>query len=141
MRIVRASDITAKAADPAKWSGPVWQANILTPTSDGLRSNRFVCAPGQRSNWHIHEGEQALVILEGRGLIAWEGLETAEILEPGDWVHVSTGTPHWHGAVPDDMFVHLAVTATGGTLWRGPVDDETYRRSLPTDLRGGATGA
>jgi hypothetical protein len=39
------------------------------------------------------------------------------------------------------MFVHLAVTATGGTLWRGPVDDETYRRSLPTDLRGGATGA
>lgn len=134
MKIVRASGITVELADAANWSGQVWQADVLTTTTDGLRGNRFVCAPGHRSNWHVHEGEQALVILSGRGLIAWEGLETAEILEPGDWVHVSPGTPHWHGAVPHDTFVHLAITATGGTLWRGPVDDETYRQSLPADL-------
>lgn len=134
MKIVRVSDITARAADSARWTGQVWQSNILTSVTNGLRSNRFVCAPGDRSHWHIHEGEQALVILEGRGLIAWEGLETAEILEPGDWVHVSPGTPHWHGAVPDDMFVHLAITATGGTVWQDPVDDETYRRFLPSGL-------
>jgi quercetin dioxygenase-like cupin family protein len=134
MKIVRASDITSKATDPAKWTGQVWQANILTTTTDGLRSDRFVYAPGYRSNWHIHEGEQALVILGGRGVIVWEGLETAELLGPGDWVHVSPGTPHWHGAVPDDTFVHLAITATGGTVWRDAVDDEAYRRSLPGDL-------
>jgi quercetin dioxygenase-like cupin family protein len=131
MEIVRASDITAATAAATKWSGPVWQAHILTTTTDGLRGDRFVCAPGQRSNWHIHEGEQALVVVEGRGLIAWEGLEAAQVLAPGDWVHVSPGTPHWHGAVPDDTFVHLAITASGGTLWRGPVDDETYHRSVP----------
>jgi quercetin dioxygenase-like cupin family protein len=133
MKIVRASDITVKVVDPAKWTGQVWQANVLTTAASGLRGDRFVCAPGHRSNWHNHEGEQALYVISGRGLVAWEGLETAEILEPGDWVHVSPGTPHWHGAVPDDTFVHLAITATGGTLWRDPVDDETYRRSLPTD--------
>lgn len=134
MKIVRASEITSGPADPAHWTGQVWRDTILTTTTGGLRGDRFVCAPGHRSHWHIHEGEQALVILSGRGLIAWEGLETAETLQAGDWVHVSPGTPHWHGAVPDDTFVHLAVTATGGTLWQGPVDDETYRRSLPADL-------
>jgi quercetin dioxygenase-like cupin family protein len=138
MKVVRASDTTADLADPAKWSGQVWQAHILTTTSSGLRGDRFVCAPGQRSNWHIHEGEQALVIVAGRGLVAWEGLDTAELLEPGDWVHVSPGVPHWHGAVPGDTFVHLAITATGGTLWRDPVDDETYRRSLPDGIAAGA---
>jgi quercetin dioxygenase-like cupin family protein len=111
----------------------VLRSDILTSNDDGLRANRFVYAPGQRSNWHAHEGEQALVVVEGRGLILWEGLETADVLRPGDWVHVSPGTPHWHGAVPDDVLVHLAVTASGATRWMGAVDDETYRRSVPDE--------
>ncbi len=82
----------------------MWRADILTTTTGGLRSNRFVYAPGQRSHWHIHDGEQALIVVEGRGLIQWEGLDAAEVLQPGDWVHVSAGTAHWHGAVPDDAY-------------------------------------
>lgn len=132
MKIVRAVDVTATPADPAKWTGHVRRADILTTSTGGLRSNRFTYAPGDRSNWHVHEGEQALIVLSGRGLVMWEGLDVAEVVGPGDWVHVSPGVAHWHGAVPDETFVHLAVTATGGTRWRDPVDEETYRASLPT---------
>lgn len=139
MEIVRAAQITARPADPARWTSHVWRADVLHTDSGGLRSNRFVYAPGHRSNWHVHEGEQALIVVSGHGLIVWEGLDVAELLEPGDWVHVSPGTPHWHGAVPDDTFEHLAVTATAGTIWQGPVDDETYRAYLPAGpRRGGA---
>jgi quercetin dioxygenase-like cupin family protein len=134
MRIVRTAEITAAVGDPAKWTPQVWTANILTTTTGGLRSNRFVYGPGARSAWHVHEGEQALLVLSGRGLIMWEGLASAEALAPGDWVYVSPGTPHWHGAMPDDTFVHVAVTATGGTNWHDPVDDDAYLRSLPHQL-------
>lgn len=134
MRIVRAAEITAGAADTAKWTSQVWRADILRADGGGLRSNRFTYAPGHRSNWHIHEGEQALIVLSGRGLILWEGLDVAELLGPGDWVHVSPDVAHWHGAVPDDTFEHLAVTATGGTIWRQPVDAAAYRAALPVDI-------
>jgi quercetin dioxygenase-like cupin family protein len=134
MRIVRAAEITAGPTDTAKWTSQVWRADILRTDDGGLRSNRFVYAPGHRSNWHVHEGEQALIVLSGRGLILWQGRDAAELLGPGDWVHVSPGVPHWHGAVPDDTFEHLAVTATGGTVWQGPVDDPAYRSALPRDV-------
>jgi quercetin dioxygenase-like cupin family protein len=131
MKIVRAGEVTTRPAGTARWTSQVWRADILRTEAGGLRSNRFVYAPGSRSNWHVHEGEQALIVISGRGVIAWEGLDVAELLAPGDWVHVSPGTPHWHGAVPDDTFEHLAVTATGGTQWYGPVDDASYGASMP----------
>ncbi|HEX6256890.1 MAG TPA: cupin domain-containing protein [Euzebyales bacterium] len=131
MKIVRAADVTARTADTRKWTAGVWRADILVTRSDGLRSNRFTYAPGSRSHWHIHDGEQAIIVVDGRGLIQWEGLDAAEILAPGDWVHVSPGVAHWHGAVPDEVFTHLAVTASGPTRWLHAVDDDTYTASLP----------
>lgn len=129
MQIVRVGQVAARVADPARWAGQVWRADVLTTSAGGLRSNRFTYAPGSRSNWHVHEGEQALIVLSGRGLVMWEGLDVAEAVGPGDWVHVTAGVAHWHGAAPDDTFVHLAVTATGGTVWHDPVDDDAYRRA------------
>ncbi len=135
MKIVRASQITSHGAGLGKFTRDgVWRSDILTSTEDGLRANRFVYAPGHRSNWHVHDGEQALIVLDGRGLIQWEGLETARILWPGDWVHVSPGVAHWHGAAPDEVFVHVAVTASGPTRWLHAVDDHDYRGSLPDDV-------
>lgn len=131
MKIVRAADIASRAADSVKFTPQVWRADILAAHRDGLRSNRFVYAPSHRSNWHIHEGEQALIVLDGAGVVQWEGNDAAYVLRPGDWVHVTPGVAHWHGAVPTDIFSHLAVTASGGTRWLDPVDDDTYRQSLP----------
>lgn len=118
VRIQPEHQVISTAADPAKFSGSVWRTEVLERArDDGLRGHRFVYAPGARSHWHVHTGEQALVVVAGRGLICWEGLDSPRPLHPGDWVHVSPGVPHWHGAAADTVFVHLAVTASGVTEW------------------------
>jgi quercetin dioxygenase-like cupin family protein len=137
VKIVPASVVTSTEAGPDRFTGGVWQAEILPRIQDnGMRAHRFVYAPGARSNWHVHTGEQAIFVLTGRGLVRWAGLERARLLQPGDWVHVTPGVPHWHGAAPDDTFVHLAVSATGATEWQAAVSQADYQASLPPDRHG-----
>jgi hypothetical protein len=38
------------------------------------------------------------------------------------------GEKHWHGASPDNVFVHLAITAKGGTHWDEPVTDTEFEQ-------------
>lgn len=134
MRFVREDDVTAAAADPARFTGGVWRSEILPSLAGegeepGLRAHRFTYPPEARSAWHTHDGEQALYVVAGRGLVQRWGDSAATAIGPGDWVHVQPGEKHWHGAAPDDTLVHLAVTANGGTEWHEPVTDEDYRRT------------
>jgi quercetin dioxygenase-like cupin family protein len=127
-RVVAEDSVQALAADPGSFTGPVTRAEVLPEMrADGMRGHVFSYGPGGRSNWHVHEGEQALVVVRGEGLVQWEGLETPRRLSEGDWVHVVPGVPHWHGATSDSEFVHLAITATGGTEWQEAVPEEEYR--------------
>ena len=64
--------------------------------------------------------EEIFYVLSGRGL-SWQDGEACEV-GPGDWVHVTPGVPHWHGAAPSSIFVHAAVTAGGDIIWLGRVD-------------------
>ena len=132
MRFVREDMVTSKEPSPDKCSAGVWQAEILSAIRDGgLRAHRFSYRPGAHSHWHIHDGEQALYVLAGRGIVTrWEEPKGTEV-GPGDWVHVEPGEKHWHGAVLDDVFVHLAITATGGTEWLEIVEDDEYESRLP----------
>ena len=44
----------------------------------------------------------------------------------------SRGVKHWHGAVPDSWFSHLAVEVPGeetSNEWLEPVDDEEYLKA------------
>ena len=72
--------------------------------------------PGCRNNWHIHHadqgGGQILIGVAGRGFYQEWGKEPVEIL-PGDVINIPTGVKHWHGAVPDSWFSHLAVEVPG----------------------------
>ncbi len=122
-RVVPEASVPSPAGSPDTFAGGVWQADILDRQApDGLRGHRFTYAPGGRSNWHVHTGEQALIVVAGHGLIQWEGLDEPRELQPGDWVHVEPGVPHWHGATDDSVFVHLAVTASGETQWGARVE-------------------
>ncbi len=132
MKFERESEVPSQPADPSKFVGEVWRAEILERVSEGgLRGLRLAYAPGSRSNWHVHTGEQALVVVSGRGLVKREGDDTARVVEPGDWVHVEPGESHWHGSAPDNVLVHLAVTASGGTEWGPAVTEEEYDASVP----------
>jgi hypothetical protein len=52
-------------------------------------------------------------------------------IDPGEVVHVPVGLRHWHGATPDQAFVHLAVTAGGDTVWLGEVTPSSMPRADP----------
>jgi quercetin dioxygenase-like cupin family protein len=126
MKLYPARSTVSTPADPTCFTGAVWRTEHLPRIGDGLVGHRFLYAPGARSHWHVHDGEQAIVVIEGRGLVHWSGLEETKRLLPGDWLHVDPGVEHWHGAVVDDVFGHLAVTASGATHWLGAVSDADY---------------
>ena len=128
MRFVHERDLTARAASPDAFVGTVMRTDILqSRDGKGLSALRFVYAPGAHSHWHSHDGDQTLFVVLGRGIVQRWGEAEAEIVEAGSWVNVEPGERHWHGALPDAVFVHLAVTAAGGTHWHDCVSAELYR--------------
>ena len=128
MRVIADRDVPAVLADPAKFTGRVWRSDYISPDDpERLSGARFVYESGSRSHWHMHEREQAIVVVYGRGLVSWEGLDEPIRLTTGDWWHVAPGVAHWHGAVPDAPFAHLAVTAGGRTRWLHEVALSEYQ--------------
>lgn len=130
VKFVSEGQVRASRPEPERFPGGVWETRILEELRpEGLRAQRFSYEPEARSAWHVHDGEQALYILAGRGVVTrWNETKGREV-GPGDWVHVEPGEKHWHGATADDTFVHIAVTASGKTHFYEPVSDEEYRAS------------
>lgn len=127
MNVIRDGSSATSLADARRFTGRVWRTDYIEPTGeDRLAGLRLLYEPGARSCWHVHDREQAIITVHGRGLIAWEGLAAPVELRSGDWWHVQPGTAHWHGAAPDSAFAHLAVTAGGSTTWLEEVTDEEY---------------
>ena len=85
--------------------------------------------PGCRNNWHIHHGSgQLLLCTAGHGWYQEEG-KPARRLGPGDVVNIPANVKHWHGAVADEWFSHVAISvpsANASTDWLEAVSDENY---------------
>ncbi len=85
--------------------------------------------PGCRNNWHIHhKGGQILLCTDGEGWYQ-EWQQTARKLHPGDVVFIAPEVKHWHGAVADEWFTHIAVEIPAheaSNEWMEPVNDEHY---------------
>jgi limonene-1,2-epoxide hydrolase len=104
----------------------VTRTSIVAGASpEAVRVDRFHYPPGGHTHWHLHTGEQVLYGESGRGWVQFDGQERAR-LDPREVVAVPVGVPHWHGAVPDEGLVHIAVTAGGDTEWLGEVTPEEY---------------
>ncbi|MEM8743335.1 MAG: cupin domain-containing protein [Pseudomonadota bacterium] len=129
-RIVRAGDGETKQA-PADWFvGTVWQDQVFVPEEPSrLRATRVTFTPGGRTNWHTHPIGQILYVLSGAGRYQIEGEPLQEIL-PGDTVVIPPDVKHWHGAAPDQMMSHLALSESDDPSlvadWMEPVSDDDY---------------
>jgi quercetin dioxygenase-like cupin family protein len=64
-------------------------------------------SPGARTKMHVHDHEQVLYILSGKGIVANEHEEF--IATPGMVFLIQAGEKHWHGATPESSFSHLYV--------------------------------
>ena len=77
---------------------------------------------------HASGGADA-VRLSGVGRICFKG-EKPQALNPGDTVMIPPGVLHWHGAAPDRLFAHMAMSENGddgsGTAWGEHVSDADY---------------
>lgn len=52
-------------------------------------------------------------------------------MNPGDCINIPAEVKHWHGAVPDEWFSHLAIEVPGAECsneWCEAVLEEEYAR-------------
>jgi len=129
-RIIRANEGQTKVAPGDKFVGQVLHDQVFVPEDPSrLRVSRVTFTPGGRTNWHTHAVGQILYVLSGAGRYQLEGEAVQEILA-GDTVVIPPNSRHWHGAAPDQMMCHLALSESddqgAATDWLEAVDDSDY---------------
>jgi quercetin dioxygenase-like cupin family protein len=114
------------------FSGNVYIKPLVVPDAHTNCSIADVLfEPGVRNNWHVHPGNQVLIIKEGKCYFQEEGAEK-KIMNAGEVVNILPGIKHWHGASPDGRMIHTAInlnTEKGTVEWLEPVTDEQYSDS------------
>ena len=107
--------IESKNAKIEKRSGGIFIGTVeITPLIDKtVGSEEFRAAivtfpPGTRNKFHIHDHEQILYVIDGKGIVATE--EEERVVTVGDIVLIPTGENHWQGAAKDSIFSHLYIT-------------------------------
>ncbi len=130
MEIITPETRTHKRADPAYFTGTVWQEPVIeAPEPARVRALRVTFEPGARTAWHTHPLGQTLHVLSGVGRVATRG-GPVQVIRAGDTVWIPPGEEHWHGAAPDQMMCHLAIQeALEGRVadWLDQVSDADYR--------------
>jgi quercetin dioxygenase-like cupin family protein len=69
---------------------------------------------GVRNKFHSHDGDQVLIIIAGKGIVATEAEK--RMVTTGEIVLFPAGEKHWHGAIPDSEFSHIVITRVGVKL-------------------------
>jgi quercetin dioxygenase-like cupin family protein len=64
--------------------------------------------PGGRTKFHTHTGEQIILGIEGKGIVATEKEQI--IVDKDMVVFFPAGEKHWHGATKDSSFAHLTIS-------------------------------
>src|SRR6201987_26865 len=122
MTVVRASARATRRGAAENFRGKVFQDEVLVGQPPSRMRATFVSfTPGARTGWHAHPVGQTLYCLTGVGRICIGKGSRPQAIHPGDTAIIPPDTMHWHGAAPDRLFSHLAMSETGergeGTSW------------------------
>ncbi len=99
------------------------RTEVLDGKDLGVSRRRF--DPAARSFWHSHDKGQLLFVEQGRARVQRKG-EPMKELGSGESDYAASNVVHWHGAVPDQPLVQIAVGFGGDTKWLEPVTDAEY---------------
>jgi len=87
---------------------------VVTPEmTEHLLVTNVNFSKGARTKFHMHTGDQVLMVTSGTGIVATESEEM--VVTAGDIIHFPGGENHWHGATEDSDFSHVYVMLPGGT--------------------------
>ena len=112
------------------FTGKVMVTPLFQADNDINTSGAYVTfEPAARSAWHTHPAGQRLVVVSGVGLTQIEG-QPIQTIRPGDVVFCPPNVKHWHGATPNSVMTHLAITGVingKNVEWMEKVTDEQYQ--------------
>lgn len=133
MKLIHAAQQKTQRGSSETFTGIAWQQTLAVGEGPGpLHVARVTFEPGARTVWHTHPRGQILIAITGIGRFQTQGGAVLALL-PGDSVTIAAGEKHWHGAGPDQLFVHTSIQAEGDggeqATWMEPVADEDYARS------------
>lgn len=98
---------------------------VNDPANFDVNVSNVTFESGCRNDWHIHhDGYQILLVTGGEGWYQEWG-QPAQRLKAGDVIAIKEGVKHWHGAIANSWFTHLAITK-GSSEWLESVDDQAY---------------
>jgi quercetin dioxygenase-like cupin family protein/alkylhydroperoxidase/carboxymuconolactone decarboxylase family protein YurZ len=110
------------------FTGTVWLYMLTADTTFNTTIGNVTFEPGARTNWHYHPGGQILIITNGTGYYQEKG-KPIQLLNKGDVVKCLPNVEHWHGASPNCVLNHIAIstnTQKGNVVWKQPVTNEEY---------------
>ena len=129
MKIIKSEDRTIAKGPETTFTGDVSVEMLFVADEPGrMSAGRVTFQPGARTAWHSHPYGQALIVIEGRGLVQQWG-EPVRTIVPGDVVWFPAGEKHWHGAAQDSSMTHFALQeAKDGSAadWMEHVSDAQY---------------
>ncbi len=95
--------------DPLMTGGKAGAQFMIGPdTAKELAFGVTRFGPGGRTKFHTHTGEQIILGIEGKGIVATEKEEI--VVDTGMVVFFAAGEKHWHGATKDSPFAHLTIS-------------------------------
>ena len=114
MKVIRISDIEAQDESTNKiFKGKVSVQHIIGESNDEFRVIVVHFSPGAVNVFHSHTFDQVLYVTEGTGIVATENEEVT--VTPGTIILIPAGENHWHGAIKDSAFSHIAIMPPGET--------------------------
>jgi len=111
MKIVKVNKIPKiPFADPVFTGTDVTKQTLVSDSKDlSLYIVNF--GKGIKNRFHTHNGDQVLIIIAGKGIVATE--KENRIVTTGDLVLFPAREKHWHGATEDSEFSHIVITKGG----------------------------
>jgi quercetin dioxygenase-like cupin family protein len=98
------------------FEGRVFLQRLTSTPADGdIEFLAVYFTPGARTKPHVHERDQYLQIMEGKGIVVTD--TERRIVSAGDLVVIPGGAWHWHGATHDSAMMHLSIRTSGDSKW------------------------
>jgi quercetin dioxygenase-like cupin family protein len=110
MKAIKLNEAPSEVTDGGIFEGGSVNVKMLIDKPLGaeeIKSAIVTFSAGARTKVHVHDHEQVIYIISGKGIVANEHEE--HIAVPGMIFFIPAGEKHWHGATQEGPFSHLYV--------------------------------